>query len=61
VEQVAQRGCGCPLHGGFQGQAGWSFEQSGLVGGAPAYSRGLELDDIEGPFQPKPFSDAMIL
>jgi len=27
--------------GGVQGQAGWGFEQPGLVGGVPAYSRGI--------------------
>jgi len=40
--------------------AGWAFEQPGLEGGVPAYSRGLELDDLEDPFQPKPFYDSMI-
>ena len=29
----------------IQGQAGWGFEQSGLAD-VPAYSRGLELDDL---------------
>jgi len=37
--QVAQRGCGCPLPGSIQGQAGWDFEQPGLEGGA--YNRGV--------------------
>ena len=37
--QVAQRSCGCPLPGGIQDQAGWGFEQPGLVSGVPAYSR----------------------
>ena len=59
LEQVAQRGCGWPLPGSIQGQAGWGFEQPGLVGGVPAYSRGLELDDLEGPLQPKPFYASM--
>ena len=44
----------------MQGQAGWGFEQPGLVGGVPAYSRGLELDDLKGPFQLKPSYDSMI-
>jgi len=26
--QVAQRGCGCPISGGIDGQAGWDPEQS---------------------------------
>ena len=37
----------------------WRFEQSGPAGGVPAYSRGLELDDLEVPFQPNPFYDSM--
>ena len=61
LEQAAQRGCGCPLPGSLQGQAGWGFEQPGLEGGVPAYSRGLELGDLKGPFQPKPFYDSMIV
>ena len=40
-----------------QGQAGWGCEQPGVEGGVPAYSRGLERDDLRGPFQPKPFYD----
>lgn len=44
----------CLLSGSIQGQPGWAFEQPGLVGGVPAYSRGLELDDLKGSFQPKP-------
>jgi len=45
------------LPGSIQGQAGWGFEQPGLVGGVPAYGRGLELGDFKGPFQTKPFCD----
>ena len=37
LEQVAQRGCGCPIPGSVQGQAGWGFEQPGLVEGVPAH------------------------
>jgi len=37
----AQRGCGCPLPEGVQGQAGWGFEPPGLEGGVLAYSRGV--------------------
>ena len=29
--------------------------------GDPAHSRGLELDEHCGPFQPRPFYDSMIL
>jgi len=41
VEQVVQRGCGCPLPQSTLGQAGWSFEQPGLERGVPAYSKGV--------------------
>uniref|UniRef100_A0A672UR20 Reverse transcriptase domain-containing protein n=1 Tax=Strigops habroptila TaxID=2489341 RepID=A0A672UR20_STRHB len=34
---------GCPIPGSVQGQAGWGFEQPGLVEGVPACGRGLEL------------------
>jgi len=30
-EQVAQRGCGCPISESVQGQAGWGPGQSDLV------------------------------
>ena len=33
------------------------FEQPGLEGGVPAYSRELEPDDLKGSFQHKPFYD----
>jgi len=48
-----------PLSGGVLKQAGWVFEQPGLEGGVPAYSRELELDHHKDPFQPKPFYDSM--
>jgi len=41
LAQVAQRSCGCPLHGSVQGQAGWSSEQPGLVEGVPAHDTGV--------------------
>ena len=41
LEQVAERGCGCPLPGSVEGQVGWGFEQPSLVEGVPAYSRGV--------------------
>ena len=31
LEQAAQRGCGCPIPGGVQGQVGWDPGQPGLV------------------------------
>ena len=60
VEQVAQEGCGCPIPAGIQGH-GCGSGQPGLVVGNPARSRGLELDEHCGPFQPRPFYDSMIL
>jgi len=59
LAQVAQRSCGCPLLGRIQGQVGWSSEHPGLVEDVPAHGRGLEPDDLQGPFQPKPFYDSM--
>jgi len=57
TEQVAQGGCGCPIPAGIQGQAGCGSGQPGLLVGDPAHSRGLELDEHCGPFQPRPFYD----
>ena len=31
LEQAAQRGCGCPVPGGVQGQARWGPRQPDLV------------------------------
>jgi len=63
--QAAQRGYGCSIPGGVQGQVGWSPGQPGRVPdldiGGPACGRGLELDDPWGPFQPKLFCDSVIL
>jgi len=53
--QVAQGGCGCPIPAGIQGQAGCGSGQPGLLVGDPAHSRGLDLDEHCGPFQPRPF------
>ena len=55
TEQVAQGGCGCPIPGGIQGQAGCGSGQPGLLVGDPTHSRGLKLDDHCGPFQRRPF------
>jgi len=63
MEQAAQRGCGCSVPGGVQGQVGWGPGQPGLVPdlevGGSACGRGLEPDDHWGPVQPKPFYDSM--
>jgi len=53
--QVAPGGCGCPIPGGIQGQAGCGSGQPGPLVGSPAHSRGLELHEHCGPFQPRPF------
>lgn len=42
----------------FKAKGAWGFEQPGLEGGVPAYSRELDLDDIKGLFQLKPFCDS---
>jgi len=42
LEQVAREGCGRPIPGGIQGQAGCGSGQPGLVVGDPAHSRGVE-------------------
>jgi len=56
LEQVDQGGCGCPIPGGIQGQAGCRSGQPGLVVGDPAHSRGLKLHDHCGG----PFYDSML-
>ena len=62
MEQVSQRSCGCPLHGSVQRQAGWSFEQLRLMEGLLSLPMAelLELDDLQGPFQSKPFYVSMM-
>ena len=60
LEQVAQGGCGCPIPAGIQGQAGCGSGQPGLLVGDPAHSRGLELHDHCGPFQPRPSYDSVV-
>ena len=57
LEQVAQGGCGCPIPGSIQGQAGCGSGQLVTLHTAG----GLKLDDHCGPFQPRPFYDSMIL
>ena len=45
LAQAAQRGCGCRISGGVQGQAGWGPGQPALVldmeVGSPACGRGV--------------------
>lgn len=49
---------GCSIPGG---QPGWGPGQAGLLGSIPAYSRGLELGGLQGPFQPEPRYDSITL
>ena len=45
LERAAQRGCGCSIPGGVQGQVGWGLRQPGLVldmeVGSPASGGGV--------------------
>jgi len=45
LEQAAQRGCGCSIPGGVQGQVGWGPGQLGLAPdlevGGPSCGRGV--------------------
>jgi len=45
LERAAQRGCGCPIAGGVQGQVRWGLGQPGPVlgmeVGGPACGRGV--------------------
>ena len=45
----------------IQGQAGCGSGQPGLVIGDPAHSRGLELNEHCGSFQPRPFYGSTLL
>ena len=42
-------------------QAGCGSGQPGLMVDNPAHSRGLELNEHCGPFQPRSFYDSMII
>ena len=46
LEQVAKRGCGCPIPGGIQGQAGCGSGQTGLLVGNPAHTGGVKINDL---------------
>ena len=47
----SQRGCGCPISGGVQGQVGWGPGQPGLVlnveVGGPACGRGAGVEILD--------------
>jgi len=60
--EAFKRSCGCPITGSVQGQVGWGFEQLDLVKDILAHRRwGWKQMIFNGPFQPKPFYDSMIL
>ena len=61
LAQVAQRGGRCPVPGNIQGQVGQGSEQPDLVEDVPAHCRGVGLDGLSCPFQPKLFYDSMIM
>lgn len=55
MQQIAQRSCACLTTGTVQGQVGQDFKQTSLV---EDVAKGLELDDLQGAFQPKTFCDS---
>jgi len=60
---LRREGVDAPISEGIQDQAGWDFEQPGVIGEVSLpIAAGLELDDdLKCPFQPKPFYDSSIL
>jgi len=46
LEQIVQRGGGCPIPRNIQGQVGQGSEQPGLIEDIPAHCRGVVLDDL---------------
>ena len=46
LEQVAQRGCGCPTSASIQGQVEWNPKQHDLVLASLTIAGELELDDF---------------
>ena len=55
LERAAQRGCRCPVPGGFQGQVGWGPGQLGLVNGevgGPAWQGVWGFMILEVPSNP---------
>ena len=59
LAHATHRSCGCLIPEGTQGQTGWGPGQPELMCGSPAHNMGLELNDLQGPFQPKAFCDAV--
>ena len=54
LEQVDLRGCGCPVPGDIQGQAGWGSEHSEV---SLFIAGELDQMDFKCPFQLKRFND----
>ena len=46
LEQVTQKGGGCPIPGDIRGQDGWGSEHPDLAVDVPVHRRGLGLYDI---------------
>ena len=46
LAQAAQRGCGCTISGGIQGQVEWGSGQPDLVVGDQLMAGGLEVEDL---------------
>lgn len=66
LEQATQRGSGCSVPGGVQGQVGWGPGQPGLVlneevgGPACGQRRGWSFMILDlGTFQPRPLCDSV--
>lgn len=49
-----------PITGGTQGQVEWGPGQPDLMRSNQPMAWRLELDDLYGPFQPKPFYDSIL-
>ena len=47
LEEVSQRGGGCPIPGNIPGQVGQGSEQPDLVEDVPAHGRGVGRDDLK--------------
>jgi len=65
LAQAAQRGCGCPMPGGVQGQVGWGPGQPDLVPdvvvGTPACSWEGGIGQSLSSLPPQPFCDSVTL
>ena len=55
---LKDRPYGCPTLVGVEGRVGWGPGQPDLVGGNQPMRGGMEINDLGGPFQLKPFYDS---